>query len=172
MTAPGADVNSARSLREIRYALADTALAPAAERAADKAYAEAEQAELDAIQKRYDSVTGYISERSTGLVADAQTVMADVDEIWDAVRNGRISAKEARGQLRDLVAIHRGMGDALAALVEADDRAARLADADPEDFQEQRLRDYPTTRTALPTLAERIAKHMTEERNRKAARRR
>lgn len=170
MTAPGADVHEARSLREIRDALDSTSLSPAAERAAEKAHADAELAELELIRTRYDNVTAYISDRSTGLITDAQSVAADADEIWEDVRNGRLSAKDARGQLRDLVAIHSGMRDALDALVEADGRAERLAVADPEDFQEERLRNYPSTRSALPTLAERIAKHITEASERKAAR--
>lgn len=152
---------STNRLHDMRARLDDVPLSPNARQAAEAGIARIEQHWAQRKNDQYAASIAKRDEQHATVVQVAKDGREKAKSILDKVRNGRMSAKEARvwvrnvlGEHADLVAMHDAISDSESSLevMEAMDVA---------DFQADQMDRFPSDRQASPNLGKEVENYIS-----------
>lgn len=94
-------------------------------------------------RQAYDNAVGVRDGLHADVIAEANARRDEVLAAIEAVRTGRLSAKEARSGLRDIIADHDRLTEKHVGIESSEDRLAEFDEMDPEEHQSATLQRFP-----------------------------
>jgi hypothetical protein len=105
-------------------------------------------------QAHMDRLHGNLVERDAEITNDAGEAMRQVHDVRLALANGELDARSARGELRDLAAMHASMTERHEAIDADFEREAQRAAQTAADWQAERISRGLLPPKSLPSLYE------------------
>lgn len=104
-------------------------------------------------RQAYDNAVGVRDGLHADVIAEANARRDEVLAATEAVRAGRLSAREARSGLRDIIADHDRLMEKHIGIESSEDRLAEFDEMDPEEHQAAQLQRFPMLGRGNPEFA-------------------
>lgn len=155
------DTNT-RSLREMRTIVAEATVTPYERKAIEGGLKLVEKYWEGRHREQYDQAMTVRMDQYERVAGSAIRHVREAGDLLAGVENGRVSPKEARTWLRDAVATHSRLLQQHQAIVDTEDEYAALEAMTPDQYQEDQMNRFHSTRNTAPSLQSAINDFMSE----------
>lgn len=152
MTSPLDALLNTKKLSDMRGAADSLPLSPNDRRAVDTAIGRVESHWAQRKQEQYNDGLAQRDKAHSEVIEVAKATREAAKEKLDAIKNGRVSAKEAGAWLRDVVGYHQQLTEQHNAVISTEASLAEFESVGVDDFQEQQFNRFPYLQQDAPTL--------------------
>jgi hypothetical protein len=166
MSNPLDNMLNTKRLDQMRGAADSLPLSPNDRHAVDAAIGRVESHWIQRKQEQYNNGLAQRDKAHGEVLEVVNATRAAAMEKLDEIKNGRVSAKEAGGWLRDVVGYHQQLTEQHNAVISMEPSLAEFEAQSVDDFQVQEFSRFPFLERDAPTLQKAVNEVGTDQRAR------